>query len=278
MFAETEAQRAQAMRQFPARLGTARTPGGSRLIEALALIEARIDFSDDDVPDDLVSPALHAARELVEEIEKTLSDEHRGERLREGLTVAIAGPPNAGKSSLLNRLARREAAIVSPYAGTTRDVIEVHLDLAGYPVTLLDTAGVRESEDPVEQEGVRRARARGGGGGPGAVGGGGGGGGRRSGQMSAASRARNESTKTWIIHNKIDLSPARAQPEIKRDIAISALTGQGLERLVADLPLRPRRLGAANRARHSRAPPCCAAANGGGVERRWRSAAPARRN
>ena len=74
--------------------------------------------------------------------------------------VAIAGPPNAGKSSLLNRLARREAAIVSPYAGTTRDVIEVHLDLGGYPVTLLDTAGVRESDDPVEQEGVRRAQAR----------------------------------------------------------------------------------------------------------------------
>ena len=112
------------------------------------------------MPDDLVSPALHVARELAEEIGKTLADEHRGERLREGLTVAIAGPPNAGKSSLLNRLARREAAIVSPYAGTTRDVIEVHLDLGGYPVTLLDTAGVRESDDPVEQEGVRRAQAR----------------------------------------------------------------------------------------------------------------------
>ena len=84
----------------------------------------------------------------------------RGERLRDGLVVAIAGPPNAGKSTLLNRLARREAAIVSPYPGTTRDVIEVHLDLAGYPVTLLDTAGIRESDDPVEQEGVRRATAR----------------------------------------------------------------------------------------------------------------------
>ena len=80
--------------------------------------------------------------------------------LREGLVVAIAGPPNAGKSTLLNRLARREAAIVSPYPGTTRDVIEVHLDLGGYPVTLLDTAGIRESDDPVEQEGVRRARER----------------------------------------------------------------------------------------------------------------------
>src|SRR5712671_2400880 len=159
--AETEAQRAQAMRQFSGALGTRAETWRQRLIAALALIEARIDFSDEaDVPEDLIRPALHAARELLEEIEQTLRDEHRGERLREGLVVAIAGPPNAGKSSLLNRLARREAAIVSPYAGTTRDVIEVHLDLGGYPVTLLDTAGIRASDDPVEQEGVRRARAR----------------------------------------------------------------------------------------------------------------------
>jgi tRNA modification GTPase len=112
------------------------------------------------VPEDLIGPALHAAQQLRSEIAAILADGRRGERLREGLVVAIAGPPNAGKSKLFNRLARREAAIVSPYAGTTRDVIEVHLDLEGYPVTLLDTAGLRDSNEPIEQEGMRRARDR----------------------------------------------------------------------------------------------------------------------
>lgn len=159
--AETAAQRRQAFRQLKGLIGDRAEAWRQRLIEALALVEARIDFSDEaDVPEDLIAPAAQVARSLRDEIVCALADGGRGERLRDGLVVAIAGPPNAGKSTLFNRLARREAAIVSPFAGTTRDVIEVHLELGGYPVTVLDTAGIRDSAEPVEQEGVRRARVR----------------------------------------------------------------------------------------------------------------------
>jgi tRNA modification GTPase len=154
--AETEAQRRQAYQHLKGLLGERAETWRQRLIEAVALVEAGIDFSDeDDVPKDVMARALELIRPLAEEISK--AGVGQGERLREGLRVAIAGPPNAGKSTLFNRLARREAAIVSPFPGTTRDVLELHLDLGGYPVTVLDTAGIRETNDPVESEGVRRA-------------------------------------------------------------------------------------------------------------------------
>jgi tRNA modification GTPase len=231
IFAETEAQRAQAMRQFQGLLGGRAETWRTRLIEALALVEARIDFSDQDVPEDLVAPALAIARQLRDEIVQTLRDERRGERLRDGLTVAIAGPPNAGKSSLLNAIARREVAIVSPYAGTTRDVIEVHLDLQGFPMTLLDTAGIRASDDPVEQEGVRRARAR-----------------AAAADLvlwvidAAASESANADVEQsrWIVRNKIDLAGSTSRSGDRaahagRSFAVSATAGTGIDRLVTAL-------------------------------------------
>ena len=154
-------QRRQALRQLKGLLGDQARDWRARIIEASALIEAGIDFSDEgDVPAELIAPALAKIKALLAEIEEVLAAQGRSERLRDGLVVAIAGPPNVGKSTLMNQLARREVAIVSPHAGTTRDVIEVQLDLDGYPVTVIDTAGIRETDDPVEQEGVRRARAR----------------------------------------------------------------------------------------------------------------------
>ena len=159
--ADTDRQRRQALRQLKGLLGDRARDWRAGIIEASALIEAGIDFADEgDVPAELIAPALLRIEGLLAEIEEVLAAQGRSERLRDGLVVAIAGPPNVGKSTLMNALARREVAIVSPYAGTTRDIIEVHLDLDGYPVTVIDTAGIRETDDPVEQEGVRRARAR----------------------------------------------------------------------------------------------------------------------
>ena len=159
--ADTDRQRRQALRQLKGLLGDKARDWRAQIIEASALIEAGIDFSDEaDVPAELIAPALARIEALLGEIEEVLAAQGRSERLREGLVVAIAGPPNVGKSTLINQLARREVAIVSPHAGTTRDIIEVQLDLDGYPVTVIDTAGIRKTDDPVEQEGVRRARSR----------------------------------------------------------------------------------------------------------------------
>lgn len=157
--AETAAQRRQALQQMDGALHRLYEDWRGKGLRALAHLEAAIDFPDEDLPEGLAGEVRVAIGELQAEIAAHLKD-RRGERLRDGLSIAIIGPPNAGKSSLLNLLARREAAIVSETAGTTRDVIEVHLDLGGWPVVLADTAGLRHSTDAIEQEGVRRARAR----------------------------------------------------------------------------------------------------------------------
>jgi len=236
--AETESQRRQAFRQLTGLLGNRAETWRSRLIDAQALIEAGIDFSDEgDVPDDLVGPARKLAAELRAEIDSALADAGRGERLREGLTVVIAGPPNAGKSTLLNALARREVAIVSPYPGTTRDVLEVHLDVGGYPVTVLDTAGMREATDPVERIGVERARQR-----------------AEAADLvlwvvdgtdfSAAGEdcsggfgALASPGPVWLVRNKIDLAggvqrDAATFVDSERVFVASAMTGEGIREFV----------------------------------------------
>ncbi len=158
--AETAQQRRQALLQLDGRLGRVVGEWRTRLVGVLALLEAAIDFTDEDVPDDVTGTAREMVDALMAEMETALADDRRGERLRDGCHVAVIGAPNVGKSSLVNRIAGREAAIVSTMAGTTRDIVEIHLDLDGWPVTIADTAGLREAEDVVEAEGVRRARAR----------------------------------------------------------------------------------------------------------------------
>ncbi len=158
--AETAAQRVQALRQMDGALGQIYEGWRGRLLRVLAYAEAEIDFPEEEIPGDLTRKLAPEITRLADEIRTHLDDGRRGERLRDGVEVAIVGPPNVGKSSLLNRLARREAAIVSDEAGTTRDILEVRLDLGGVLVTLADTAGLRDAVSAIEQEGVRRALAR----------------------------------------------------------------------------------------------------------------------
>lgn len=158
--ATTSAQRRQAVRQAGGELARLHDGWRGRLLRALAHMEAWLDFPDEELPTGIRAGIDADLAALSRDIAAHLSDARRGERLRQGYTVAIIGPPNAGKSSLLNALARRDVAIVSPVPGTTRDVIEVQLDLGGWPVLLLDTAGLRPTDDAVEREGTRRALAR----------------------------------------------------------------------------------------------------------------------
>ncbi len=154
--AETEAQRRQALRQLDGALGRQVMAWRDRAIDLLAAAEAALDFADEGDVDEVGLDAAQAERAacLSQEIREALADGRRGERLREGFFVVLAGPPNAGKSTLLNALSKRDAAIVSEIPGTTRDAIEVRCDLGGLPVTLVDTAGLRETDDPIEAEGV----------------------------------------------------------------------------------------------------------------------------
>ncbi|MDO9295599.1 tRNA uridine-5-carboxymethylaminomethyl(34) synthesis GTPase MnmE [Bradyrhizobium sp.] len=234
--ADTDRQRRQALRQLKGLLGDRARDWRAQIIEASALIEAGIDFSDEaDVPTELIAQALLKIRALLAEIEEVLAAQGRSERLRDGLVVAIAGPPNVGKSTLMNYLARREVAIVSPHAGTTRDIIEVQLDFDGYPVTVIDTAGIRETDDPVEQEGVRRARARA----------------AEADLVLWLADAQPEkilaegAAPVWLVRNKIDLvasrpdgtpsAPGGRQGGGTVEFRISASRGDGMPELVSAL-------------------------------------------
>ena len=226
--ADTDRQRRQALRQLKGLLGDRARDWRAAIVEASALIEAGIDFSDDgDVPAELIAPAVAKIKSLLADIANVLAAQGKAERLREGLVVAIAGPPNVGKSTLMNHLARREVAIVSPHAGTTRDIIEVQLDLDGYPITLIDTAGIRETDDPVDQEGVRRARAR-----------------ATDADLvlwladgEGTEVEQSESTPVWLVRNKIDLGApvSRVSKSAIPEFRISAAHGDGLSDLTGAL-------------------------------------------
>ncbi len=157
---ETELQRKQALRIMSGQSSTKFNNWREELIKILSDIEAKIDFPDEDIPTNISNEIYLKSKKIYNEIKKTLDDDKAGEIIREGFRIAIIGPPNVGKSSLLNYLSKREAAIVSEKAGTTRDVIEVHLDLEGIPVIVSDTAGIRNSTDEVESKGIKMAKGR----------------------------------------------------------------------------------------------------------------------
>jgi len=155
--AETEIQRKQAVEIMSGKSSNKFTSWRAKLLKILAHVEAKIDFPDEDLPKDILDEIQKTSNQVSKEIEKVLDDQKVGERIREGFKIAIVGPTNAGKSSLLNYLSKRDVAIVSEIAGTTRDVIETHLNLDGYPVVVSDTAGIRESKNEIEKKGIKLA-------------------------------------------------------------------------------------------------------------------------
>jgi len=158
--AETEIQRKQAVEIMSGKSSNKFTSWRTKLLKILAHVEAKIDFPDEDLPKDILDEIQKTSNQVSKEIEKVLDDQKVGERIREGFKIAIVGPTNAGKSSLLNYLSKRDVAIVSEIAGTTRDVIETHLNLDGYPVVVSDTAGIRESKNEIEKKGIKLALNR----------------------------------------------------------------------------------------------------------------------
>ena len=224
--AETEQQRLLALRQQEGGLANLYDQWRTQLTRALAWAEAVINFGEDEVPESAWAKVCGDVRSLADEMQQHLSDGQRGELIRDGLTIAIVGPPNAGKSSLINILARRDVAIVAPTAGTTRDSIEVRLNLCGYAVTLVDTAGLREAGEDIEAEGIRRALAR-----------------ARSAdlrlllldatapQALAAVPLEVRNAGDMVVWNKIDLAPA---PDAA-GLALSAQTGEGVPKIIAIL-------------------------------------------
>ena len=223
--AETEAQRRQALAQLGGALGRARDIWRADLVEALAYFEAAVDFPDEDLPDDLGRRAGPVLDRLLAALSEAVAGVRRAEQIRGGFSIALVGAPNAGKSTLLNALARREAAIVTPTPGTTRDIIEVSLRLAGYKVVLADTAGLREAEDLVEIEGIRRARLR----------------------------AGEADLRLWVVDGAGDASAGVAPPDVlragdlcllsKSDLPAGLAAGRALIEAAA-LGLEPHRLSA----------------------------------
>lgn len=224
--AETPAQRLQALRQYDGALGALYDGWRSELAKALAWAEAAIDFSDDELPEEVIAEARRMTEDVRAEMQSHLADAHRGERVREGLMVAIVGPPNAGKSSLINALAGRDVAIVSETAGTTRDIIEVRLNLGGYAVLVADTAGLREAGDAIEAEGVRRALAR-----------------VETADVVLLLRDGTDTDQPLYIHDKLDSKVVISVwnkadlpwPEDREGLRLSLATGEGLDDVIAAL-------------------------------------------